>query len=305
MSRRHKRHDDHDEHPSEAWLIALADMMTLLMVTFLMMFAISSLDLKKFQTFKEAFAKGTGTVLPQLPGEGVPTEGDPTDEPLAPKDGDPTPQASSWAASPGGPSQPVLDKAKLEELRQKLVKQIKAARLDDQVQVASDPRGLVLYVTSGVLFNSGEARLSTAGNALLDGLGPVFQSMGNQLVVEGHTDSRPISSTSFPSNWELSTSRATAVLRHLMDHENVAKTRLSAAGYADTRPRAPGSSEAALAKNRRVDIVVEAAKTQATAAPSVKPAAHATPSPPADGHASTPASQPSETARSSSGGAGH
>ena len=110
MAHRHRRHEDHEEHPSEAWLIALADMMTLLMVTFLMMFAISSLDLKKFQTFKEAFAKGTGTVLPQLPGEGVPTEGDISKKPLAPKDGDPKPQASAWAANVGGPSKPVLAK---------------------------------------------------------------------------------------------------------------------------------------------------------------------------------------------------
>ncbi len=305
MSRRHRRHEDHEEHPNEAWLIALADMMTLLMVTFLMMFAISSLDLKKFQTFKEAFAKGTGTVLPQLPGEGVPTEGEPTDKPLAPKDGDPQPQASAWAANPGGPAQPVLDKAKLEELRQKLVKQIKTAHLDDQVQVARDPRGLVLYVTSGVLFNSGEARLTTKGNALLDGLGPVFQSMGNQLVVEGHTDSRPISSAYFPSNWELSTARATAVLRHLIENERVAKERLSAAGYADTRPRDKGTSEAAFAKNRRVDIVVEAPRTTAKPQPAPSPTVTGKPATKASATPSTSA-QPSSSAspahRSGSGG---
>ncbi len=305
MSRRHKRHEDHDEHPSEAWLIALADMMTLLMVTFLMMFAISSLDLKKFQTFKQAFAKGTGTVLPQLPGEGVPTDGEPTDKPLAPKDGDPTPQASAWAANPGGPAQPVLNKAKLEELRRKLVKQVKAAHLDDQVQVASDPRGLVLYVTSGVLFNSGEARLTSKGTALLDGLGPVFQSMGNQLVVEGHTDSRPISSAYFPSNWELSTARATAVLRNLIEDEHVAKARLSAAGYADTRPRALGTSEEALAKNRRVDIVVEAPEVTPTPAPGKKGAkTQASPAPSGSSRPSaTPTSTPSPKA--TSGGGNH
>ena len=293
MSRRHRRHEDHEEHPSEAWLIALADMMTLLMVTFLMMFAISSLDLKKFQTFKEAFAQGTGTVLPQLPGEGVPTEGDVTDKPLAPKDGDPQPQASAWVPNPGGPSEPVLNQAKLEELRQRLVKQIKAARLSDQVQVGKDPRGLVLYVTSGVLFDSGEATLTRTGLALLDGLGPVFQSMGNKLVVEGHTDSRPISSSSYPSNWELSTARATAVLRNLIEVEHVKKERLSAAGYADTHPRAPGSSDGALAKNRRVDIVVEApaevAPTTAQVAPSAQPSTSPAPKPsashaPAGGH---------------------
>ena len=298
MSRRRHRHEDHDEHPSEAWLIALADMMTLLMVTFLMMFAISSLDLKKFQTFKEAFAEGTGTVLPQLPGEGVPTEGDVTDKPLAPKDGDPKPQASAWVPNPGGPNdpKPVLDKAKLEELRKKLVEKVQKVGLADKVEVAADPRGLVLYVTSGVLFDSGAARLTPEGDHLLTELGPVFRSIGNELVVEGHTDNRPINSAAFPSNWELSTARATAVLRHLIEHEHVADGRLSASGYADTKPRAKGESPEALAKNRRVDIVVEAPRAQATSAPS--PGASAKPSPgssakPSPGASASPKATPS------------
>lgn len=284
MSRRRHRHEDHDEHPSEAWLIALADMMTLLMVTFLMMFAISTLDLKKFQTFKQAFAKGTGTVLPQLPGEGVPTEGEAANKPLAPKNGNPVPQASAWVPNPGGPAKPVLDRAKLEELRKVLVKQIQKAGLADRVEVANDPRGLVLYVTSGVLFDSGKARLTPSGDLLLQGLGPVLRPMGNNLVVEGHTDNRPINSDAFPSNWELSTARATAVLRHLIEHEDVPPGRLSAVGYADTRPRAAGTDEAALSKNRRVEIVVEApklAETTATPTPSAtsSPTARASASP--------------------------
>ena len=281
MSRRRHRHEDHEEHPSEAWLIALADMMTLLMVTFLMMFAISSLDLKKFQTFKEAFAQGTGTVLPQLPGEGVPTEGDVTDKPLAPKDSEPSPQASAWVPNPGGPDdpRPVLDKEKLEELREVLKQQVIKAGLTDKVEVANDPRGLVLYVTNGVLFDSGEARLTQQGRLLLEGLGVVFRRVGNDLVVEGHTDSRPINSAAFPSNWELSTARATAVLRYLIEHEHVAQGRLAASGYADTKPRAKGTSPEALAKNRRVDIVVEAPRavptpSAAAPSPSVTPSPH-------------------------------
>ena len=279
MSHRHRRHEDHEEHPSEAWLIALADMMTLLMVTFLMMFAISSLDLKKFQTFKEAFAEGTGTVLPSLPGEGVPTEGEPNDKPLAPKNGDPQPKESAWSATFGS-EKPVADKKELEKLREKISKKIQQVGLADKVQVASDPRGLVLYVTSGVLFDTGEARLTNEGLHLLDALGPVFRSVGNDMVVEGHTDSRPISSDAFPSNWELSTARATAVLRNLIEKEQVAGDRLSAAGYADTKPREKGTSEAALAANRRVDIVVEAPPAKPAAVrPTTAPTTAPTPTP--------------------------
>lgn len=297
--RRSHRHEDHDEHPSEAWLIALADMMTLLMVTFLMMFAISSLDLKKFQTFKEAFAEGTGTVLPQLPGEGVPTEGDVTDKPLAPENGTPVPEKSAWVPNPGGPGPvPVVDRSKLKELRQQVTQRLTAVGLAEQVDVAADPRGLVLYVKSGVLFDTGEARLSPDGTRLLAALGPVFRGMGNQLVVEGHTDSRPISSLQYPSNWELSTARATVVLRYLHDSQQIPNGRLSAAGYADTRPRATGASETAWAKNRRVEIVVSAPVTAGTPATTASPAPSGSPSP-------TSLPSPSAIARVEEGSGGH
>lgn len=264
MSRRRARHEDHDEHPGEAWLIALADMMTLLMVTFLMMFAISSLDLKKFQTFKEAFAKGTGTVLPQLPGEGVPTVGEPTDKPLAPKDGTPVPQASAWAAVMGGK---VLDAKALHEMQERIEQQIVKAGLADKVEARITARGLVLYVTDAVLFRTAEADVTPQGTALLDALAPALKSVGNDLVVEGHTDKRPIHSARFASNWELSALRATNVARRLVETDGVAAGRVSIAGYGSTRPRLDAATEQAYAANRRVEIVVETPTRSAVPAP--------------------------------------
>lgn len=252
--RRRKHHDDHEEHPSEAWLIALADMMTLLMVTFLMMFAISNLDLQKFKTFQEAFAEGTGASLPALPGEGVPTEGEVVEEARAPVEP---------AAQPAGD---VLDAASLEELRKKVQAQLDKAGLADRIQAKTDRRGLVLYVTSGVLFGSGRADVTAVGRTLLDSLGPVLRGVGNDLVVEGHTDSRPVRGGRFASNWELSAMRATAVARQLMDDGKIDSKRVSIAGYADTRPRRNLPGEAAFAANRRVEIVVEAPTALVTAA---------------------------------------
>ncbi|MCW2608095.1 MAG: OmpA/MotB domain protein [Frankiales bacterium] len=261
-SRRRRHHEDHDEHPSEAWLIALADMMTLLMVTFLMMFAISSLDLKKFQTFKEAFAEGTVTTLPSLAGEGVPTEGEVTDEALAPPEDVPIANAEMWSANTGGK---ILDPNALNELQKKVEAELKKAGLQDRIEAKVDGRGLVLYVTSAVLFDSGQAEVSTQGRALLDAVGPVLRGVGNDLVVEGHTDSRPIKSGRFASNWELSAMRATSVARQLMDVGQVSRDRVSIAGYADTRPRKDLPTAEAYAANRRVEIVVEAPKAPAAA----------------------------------------
>ena len=123
------------------------------------------------------------------------------------------------------------------------------------------------------------ARLTPSGDLLLQGLGSVLRPIGNNLLVEGHTDSRPINSDAFPSNWELSTARATAVLRHLIENEGVPAVRLSAVGYADTRPRATGKDEASLAKNRRGEIVVEAPKASATVTPTPTPSVNPTPTP--------------------------
>jgi chemotaxis protein MotB len=269
--KRHKKHEDHEEHASEAWLVAFADMMTLLMVTFLMMFAISALDLQKFKTFQEAFEQGLGKNTHQLAAEGAPAEGTPHDVPIGTTEGVPV-ATPSPAPLTTGPKK--LQPEELDKLKQQIEAAVAKAGLSSAVQVERDPRGLILYVTSGILFDGGKAQLTPVGSGLLGGLGPALTGIGNDLVIEGHTDSRPISSAAFPSNWELSTARATAVLRFLIDKDHVAAGRMSASGFADTRPRVTGSSEASYAKNRRVDIVVYAPAAAAAAAP---PAPAATP----------------------------
>lgn len=276
MARRRK-HDDHEEHASEAWLVAFADMMTLLMVTFLMMFAISALDLQKFKAFQEAFDQGLGNNTHSLASTGAPPEGEPRDVPLGSDEGTPNPRPSPVPASTGK----LVERKDLADLKEQLEKAGAEAGLKGALDIEVDPRGLILYVTSGVLFDVGEAELTQQGKTLLGRLGTVLGPIDNDLVVEGHTDSRPIRTAQFPSNWELSTSRATAVLRHLLAREDLPARRLSAAGYADTHPRAKGSDEQALAKNRRVDIVVEVpAPVTAAAPPAAAPAAAPAPAAP-------------------------
>ncbi len=290
---RRKRHEDHEEHASEAWLVAFADMMTLLMVTFLMMFAISALDLQKFKTFQEAFEQGLGKNTHQLAAEGAPAEGTPHDVPIGTTEGTPvaTPSPAPLVAGPKK-----LQPEELDKLKEKIEAAVAKAGLQSSVQVEKDPRGLIMYVTSGILFDAGKAQITPVGSGLLSGLGPALTSIGNDLVVEGHTDSRPISSAAFPSNWELSTARATSVLRYLIDKDHVTATRMTASGFADTRPRDPGTSGAAFAKNRRVDIVVFAPPV-AAAAPAAAPAPAPTPAGP------SPTGKPS--AGASPSGAAH
>ncbi len=113
---------------------------------------------------------------------------------------------------------------------------------------------MVTIATDEVLFPSGSAVLQTRGKKILTTLMPTLKNLPNRISVDGHTDSVPISTNRYPSNWELSTDRATGVLRFLTPKIPVG--RISATGYADTRPLRAGNSKAARAANRRVEIVV-------------------------------------------------
>ena len=115
---------------------------------------------------------------------------------------------------------------------------------------------VVSIVAEGVLFDAGSAEIKPEGRIILDDISKTLAALPNQLSIEGHTDTSPISTGQFPSNWELSTSRASTVLRYLASQHNIGQKRLQAAGYADQRPVAPNDTDTGRAQNRRVDIAV-------------------------------------------------
>ena len=146
-------------------------------------------------------------------------------------------------------------KASLDKLREEIAAKLKAKGLSDAVKMVVDERGLVVnIVTDKVLFDNGKADLRKDGTKVLDLIAPIIKGLPNAITVEGHTDNVPISGT-YASNWELSATRATTVLRHLVADKVPAK-RISAAGYADQRPLDTNQTEAGKARNRRVAIVV-------------------------------------------------
>jgi chemotaxis protein MotB len=272
--------EEHENH--ERWLVSYADMMTLLFALFLVLYAMGMADLKKYQAFRQAFTESLYDNVQALPEEGSPPVGDPHVELPG---GSPTDTTVSAAPVPAV-SNEVTDPTELEELKKQLEGAIAAVGLSDQVSVSLDDRGVAVYVTDGVLFDSGQARLKAEGQHLLDGVLPILASVGNKLIVEGHTDDVPISSAAFPSNWELSTGRATAVLHGLLSGHGIDGGRVSVAGYADTRPRVANDSPERRAVNRRVEVVV--AVPPAPAAVAVPAAEAAAPS------AGEPAAAPAE-----------
>lgn len=214
------------------WLISYADFITLLASIFFVWYAMSSRDVAKFKEFQEAFVGAVGTRAVIEGGDSIlPSYG-------------------------SGPSTiiPPLKPFALQEVGKEIKEQIAGT---EGVEVTFDERGLkISLLASQAFFDLGKADLKPKLRAVLQTIAQKLQEGGvkNPIRVEGHTDSLPIATPEFPSNWELSTRRATNVLRFLLQ-QGIPPGQLSAAGYADTKPvkpNVPGGTP----ENRRVDIVI-------------------------------------------------
>lgn len=272
MARRRKKggHAEEEHANAERWLLTYADMITLLMVLFIVLFAIGQIDQKKFDKLHDGLAKSFGESTILNGGQGLLDSSATTAQ--APDTSQAGTQVIATAREAVLAAQQAFDAAQQKAASKKALEQtIRAALakqgLDKAISFEDlDQKGLVVnIVTDRVLFDTGLAALRPQGTKVLDALGPVLSTLPNELVVEGHTDSQPIYSGKFASNWELSTARATTVLRYLLT-KGVDPEKISAAGYADTRPLRTGTSAAALARNRRVAILILDAATGSSAA---------------------------------------
>jgi chemotaxis protein MotB len=266
-----EEHEEHENH--ERWLVSYADMMTLLMVLFIVMFAISQVDQKKFMALKTGLSAGFGAPVAILtggdqlldPGGGVA----PDSVNLSGSTGGRSPSAMidpQTAVNPDKVAQlaratsraQVAEEVKsLQQARTELTKALRRAGLLEGAAFRFDERGLIVSIaTDQVLFDSGSARLRPQGRRILDSVRPTLLHLPNRLSIDGHTNSLPIATAQFPSNWELSTDRASGVLRYLASRHGVPVDRMSATGFADTHPLLPDTDRRALTANRRVEIVV-------------------------------------------------
>jgi chemotaxis protein MotB len=250
VAQRVRRRDHEEEHDNEErWLLTYADMITLLMVLFIVLFSIGQINLKKFEQLRSGLASSFGTKQDVVldGGTGV-------------LDGGPSPLDAEETAQQVLDKQRAAQAAATEQLRQaaeEVKKTLAGQGLGDKVTFRFEDRGLVLQiVTDDVLFDLGKADLRPEGRAVLDGLAAALKQVPNGISVEGHTDNRPISGFPFASNWELSTYRATSVLRYLVEQKGLDRKRISAAGYGEERPLVPNDTPAHQAQNRRVEIVV-------------------------------------------------
>jgi chemotaxis protein MotB len=251
------------EGPDERWLLTYADMITLLMALFIVMFAISNVNTSKFEalqkSLKEAFS---GNVLPG--GESVLQTGGSDKGHQTPKVQPPVPaiqpliqkQFDKEQEKRSGSSEGTEDE-QFKKVKRDLDEYAKDNGLKDKLETEITRRGLVIrLLTDGVLFDSGEAKIKPRALPLLEKIGGLLQvDREHPINVEGHTDNVPIQSSQYPTNWELSTARAASVVR-LLIADNAPADRLGAVGYAQLHPIASNSSAAGRSRNRRVEIVL-------------------------------------------------
>jgi chemotaxis protein MotB len=268
-------HAEHGEHSSnERWLVTYADMITLLMVLFIVMFSMSAVDSKKFAQLASALSASFGGHSVALSGFASPIDGHPDNVAVIADDPGADPQLSRQVQeamtvkkdAPTGTEGRAhasvdaraaeVEVKNLREVQRKITAALKARHLEDSVRFHFDERGLVVtVVTSAVIFAGDRAELLTDGRAIVDAVAPALRPLPNKVQVDGHTNQLPVPTIIYPSAWELSTARAAAVVRRL-DVDGVAKKRLAAAGFADTRPLLPPTDPRSVTMNRRVDIVV-------------------------------------------------
>jgi chemotaxis protein MotB len=270
--RRHELHEEHENH--ERWLVTYADMVTLLMVLFIVMFAMSQVDEKKFNELREGLAAGFGQSTSIKDGSSsiLDQPGMAAAAPVAPqkftvdvkevKTAPTSAESKAIAAHEDAARQRTYDDARAEVDRlAALLKRLHAAlarhHLEGDVQADIDERGLVLSLVSRhVVFEPNLASLTARGQLLVDTLAPVLRDLPDPLEIDGHTNQVKVKPKYYPTDWELSAARAVTVLRRLNEADRVPTDRLTAAAFGHTRPLVDPAQPGSQAVNKRVDIVV-------------------------------------------------
>lgn len=222
------------------WMNTYGDMVTLLMCFFVLLFAFSSIDAQKFEAVMISF-QGSAGVL---------SGGKSLSE--APMVFDAMPESKTS-------SEQVIEQNKLEDLKEKVEQYISENQMQAEVDVELESYGLVIRFKDNVLFDPGSAVIKVNSYDILFFLGNLLNSeefINEKIRVEGHTDNVPINTPMYPSNWELSTSRATNVVKFFIERGSLIPIRLSASGYSEYHPIATNETVEGRSANRRVEIVI-------------------------------------------------
>ncbi|MCC7494837.1 MAG: flagellar motor protein MotB [Fimbriimonadaceae bacterium] len=246
------------------WLVSYADMVTLIMALFIVLYTMSQVDAAKMKKLVESMhqafapiaggAEGVVGRKVKTPTAGLMPDGGPGQNPA---------MLIHAGGTPGNKKGESRADRELTAVVDDVAKLAKKLHVEKQLKTKLTGRGAVITLdetvsSSGGLvpFESGSAGLSGWFRRLLDSLAPKLRLTGNKIEVQGHTDSRPIRSAAYPSNWELSCARAGSVARYLEERHGFSRRQLVCSGFADSLPLTQGRNAAELARNRRIEIVI-------------------------------------------------
>ncbi|QPC47255.1 flagellar motor protein MotS [Mangrovibacillus cuniculi] len=234
MKHRKPRPDNKKSAP--LWMVTFSDLVTLILVFFILLFSMSQIDMVKFKALADSFRERQ--ILEFYPSI-IKTENPPTQPDI---------QSNTDQNQDG--------KDDLDNLVEEVQNYLEVNELSDVAVATRTERGVVLVLQEQVLFASGEATILPQAYAFMDKVGELLTSIPNMVKVEGHTDNRPISTSRYPSNWELSSARSSSVIRFLLEQHGLEPERFIAVGYGDTRPIVPNTTEENWLKNRRVELII-------------------------------------------------
>ena len=269
-----QKHVEHENH--ERWLVSYADFITLLFAFFVVMFASSQTDKGKAKQVSEAVEKALkeGSSVSSMPPAVAKVLGGTADD---------KGQGNAQMHGPGGAQKASKEDrpevmelgVSLKLLSTQLSEEIKSGK----VEVSMTPRGIVVSLKQAAFFSSGTDAVDLNTMPTLEKVAGALKAVSNPIRIEGHTDSVPIHTSRFRSNWDLSASRSIAIMEALSNRFAIGRDRMSIAGYAETAPVADNDTPEGRARNRRVDLVIlnnyaitktEPPKTGSTAEPQKK-----------------------------------
>ncbi|HUC94169.1 MAG TPA: flagellar motor protein MotB [Paenibacillus sp.] len=266
MSKKHK-HEEHEEHADETWLIPYADLLTLLLALFIVLYAMSSVDAKKFEdlskAFNIAFNSGSG-VLDQ---SAVVTNANRmNEEDRTKRNSDGKQTMSERQRQQEVQTLRQKEQQEFERLKRQLDQYIENNGLTTKLGTKLNQSQLMITISNNALFDSGSAAIKEESAKLATAIGIMLKAYpGYEIKVAGHTDNRPIHTVEFPSNYELSAKRAINFMTILIAAGQLDPKLVSPTGYGEFRPIATNDTAAGRARNRRVEVSIIRKYTDAAA----------------------------------------
>ena len=238
-----KKHSKpHEEEMGEAWLLPYSDLMTLLLALFIALFAISQTDQTKMQAMAQAFSSAFNMGGPSFFSQMGPNPGR---------------MADVVSSEDKGNDAYIQENRALEQIQREMEEYIQANNLEDQLSTQLSEEGLMIRIKERALFESGSAVVAGEAQRIGPVIAGLLATLPERVVVSGHTDNVPINTAQFPSNWELSSSRALNFMKFILSQDaRLQPQRFSAIGYSEYRPIGDNGTDAGRTQNRRVEVFI-------------------------------------------------